>query len=87
MCSRCIDLVDKVLGTRAEWIELGAPPDRWWIDAWLLPDDCRFWMDACMACQVAGYTPPFRPKVYRTLKAPEFADSLCKVCLMSELCM
>jgi len=68
-----------VLGTREEWIELGAPLDRWWAHAWLSPEDARFWHDTSLACLVAGYIPPFRPKVYRTLKAPEFKDSACQV--------
>ena len=74
-----MEQVDKVLGTQEEWVELGARPSVWWELAYLDKDDCRMWHDTNLACAVAGYTPPFRPKVYRTLKSPEFADSLCQV--------
>lgn len=70
--------VDKVLGTRAEWIELGAPPNAWWAHAWLSPEDCRFWHDTSLATVIAGFIPPWRPKTYRTLKAPEFKDTPCQ---------
>ena len=74
-----MDKVDKVLGTKEEWIELGAPAAKWWDLAWLSEEDARFWHDAGLVCCFFGFMPPFRPKVFRTLKAPQFAGSPCQV--------
>lgn len=71
--------MEKVLGPIAEWIELGARPDHPYELAWLSPDDAYLWMDVALACMIAGYMPPWRPKSLRTLKAPQFKDTPCTV--------
>lgn len=68
-----------MLGSKEEWIELGAHPDRPWELAWLSEDDQRLWHDGALAGVLAGYMPPWRPKTVRTLKAPQFYRSLCTV--------
>ena len=79
LCSECKRTVDKVVGTMEEWVELGANPREWWAQAWLSPEDARLWHDVALACKLAGYQPPWRPKVYRTLKAPQFHKADCQV--------
>ena len=69
----------KVLGTKDEWVSLGARPDRWWEKAFIDEDDARFWHDAAMAGMMAGYIPSWRPKSIRTLKAPQFKSQPCLV--------
>lgn len=34
-------------------------------------------LDATLANMVCGWLPPFRPKMLRTLKAPQFSQSPC----------
>lgn len=69
----------KVLGTKDEWVSLGARPDRWWEKACIDESDARFWHDAAMAGMMAGYIPSWRPKSIRTLKAPQFRSTPCLV--------
>lgn len=76
-----------MIGTEAEWLQLGAPARAWWSHAYLSPEDARYWHDAAMSTHFAGYIPPVRPKVARTLKAPEFKSSPCQVChALAALC-
>lgn len=78
-CSQCKRTVAKVLGTKDEWVSLGARPDKWWEKACIDEEDARFWHDAAMAGMMAGYIPSWRPKSIRTLKAPQFKSQPCLV--------
>lgn len=78
-CSKCLRTKDDVLGTKEEWVSLGASDEKWWELAELDEDDARFWHDAALCGQFAGYMPPWRPKAVRMLKAPQFRNSPCQV--------
>jgi hypothetical protein len=73
----CVERLPIALGTEEEWVSLGARRSQWWELAEIDVPDARFFHDAALAGVMAGYMPALRPKVVRTLKAPEHAASPC----------
>lgn len=76
-CSRCAAAYDRVVGTKAEWVELGAHPNRWWEAIHPDEEDGELFAGGAMGGMFCPWLPPMRGKVIRSLKDPAFAKSPC----------
>lgn len=74
--SRGVKVMAAVYGK--DWhLEMLEEGDAWWNEAYWAPDLARDMHDYLLANMMAGWLPPLRPKVLRTLKAPQYSGRPC----------
>jgi hypothetical protein len=73
----CSDIQAKNVQVFGAYDPVAAQSLAWWTDVHMPEDWASLYMDTSLACLFAGWIPPFRPKVARTLKAPQYKDVAC----------